>query len=285
MNTKVNDLAETATKKAASLTGMAKAKLGNVSRRDSPLIPLEMLEIEPGYNIRGAGMSQEEYWQQDHIKAYVDGLVQSYTEGAYVPPIVVKFDKDRQKAIIVDGHHRFYALSLVVEAGVPIERVEVTEHRGDEKTQVLLMLQSANALELSAVDRAKGFHKLYSYGLDPQEIADKTRKSITHVNDMLAVYNLPTETQRLIQQKKLSYANALAGVREANPKKAKSITPPKKVVLEFMDIITEFKNAPVDNDGKVNISIPAEMLEKLLANLPETDAPVNNDQNELPFPQ
>ena len=285
MNTQVNENNEVPVKKAVSLTGMAKAKLGNVSRRDVPLVPLSMLVIEKGFNIRGVGLDQEEYWDQEHVKEYVENLANSYLDGAYVPPIVVKFDVDSQKAIIRDGHHRHAAILRAVELGAPIERVEVIEHRGDEATQNILMLQSANSLELSAVEKAEAIYRLFKYGLEPQEIATKIKKSITFVNDMLRVYDLPMATKKLIQQKKLSYANALAGDREANPKKAKSITPPKKVVLEFMDIITEFKNSPVDSDGKVNISIPADLLEKLLANLPEEELLANKNQSELPFPE
>lgn len=284
MNAEVNKAVQADDKIAASLTGMAKKKQGNVSRRDSPFIPVDMLVVEDNYNIRGACLSAEEYWEDEKVKAHVAGLMKSYREGAYVPPIVVKFDKENIKAIIRDGHHRYQAIKNLLAEGVEFERVEVVEHKGNETDQILLMLQSANSLELTAVDQAKGFHRLHSYGLEPQEIADRTNKSITHVNNMLAVYDLPIETQRLIQQKKLSYANALAGAREANPKKAKRATPPKKVILEFMDVMTGFKNAPVDEAGNVSISIPSELFEKLLASLPEDPTKVDENQAELAFP-
>lgn len=285
MNSKVNENNEIAVKKVASLTGMAKAKLGNVSRRDIPLVPINMLVVEPGFNIRGVGFDQSEYWIQEHIQEYVENLAHSYLEGAYVPPIVVKFDMDNQKAIIRDGHHRYKGLLRAVELGASIERVEVIENRGDEATQNLLMLQSANSLELSAVEKAEAIYRLFKYGLEPQEIASKIKKSITFVNDMLRVYDLPMATKKLIQQKKLSYANALAGDREAKPKKAKAPTPSKKAVLEFIDIITEFRNAQVGLDGKVNIRIPADLLEKLLANFPEVEPVGDDNQETLQFPE
>lgn len=271
--------------KATSLANMAKFKIGNVSRRDKMLIPISMLTIEKGFNVRGIGLNEDEYWSQDHIQEHITNISYAYENGEYVPPIVVKFRPDDCMAVIRDGHHRYKALLLAVERGAGIEKVEVTEIKGDETTQQLLMLQSANQLELSPVEKAEIIHRLYTYGLEPQAIADKIRKSITYVNDMLKIYDLPLSEKRKIQMKEVSYSTAISKKRAENPEKVKRTVPPKKVVHEFMDILSGFKNSPVI-DGKINVEIPVELLEKILENLPKTElepSSIDINQNTLPF--
>lgn len=266
---------------AASLTGMAKAKQGNVGRRDQPQIPPEMLRIDPLWNVRGAEViSREEYWKQPHIIEYVDGFAKAYLNGDYVPPIVVTYNKDEQTATVRDGEHRYHGLMKAInEYGAEIIRVEVSEFKGSVVEQNLLMFRSGDTLELNAVEKAVIIDRLYKYGHEPQEIADKINKSITYVKDLLAVHNLDDDLKRDIQLKKISYAQALQQERGANPQRAKSVTPPKKVVREFMDVVSQFKTAPVDAEGNVNVSIPAELLNKFLANLPEAEEEKTEDKN------
>ena len=270
----MNDKTQTASINTApaSLNSMAKAKLGNVGRRDQPQVPPSMLVVDPTWNVRGASLAREEYWSQPHIVEYVDGLAKSYLSGSYVPPIVVEYNKENQTAIVRDGEHRYHGLMKAInEYGADIIRVEVSEFKGDATEQNLLMLRSGSTLDLTAVEKAEIINRLHAYGYEPQEIADKIGKSITYVQNLLLVYQLPIEKKRAIQLKKISYAQAIAEERGANPQRAKSVTPPKKVVREFMDVVSQFKTAPVDEQGNVSVTIPAELLNKFLANLPQNE--------------
>lgn len=269
---------------SASMTSLAKKKVAGIARRDSPYIPVEMLEVDPTWNVRGAGMlDTNEYWSQPHIVEYVSELATSYKEGLYVPPIVVEYNHDTQQAIVRDGQHRYHGLMQAIAEGADIARVEVSQSRGDVLEQNLLMLRSSNSLELNAVERAEIIYRLYSVaGYEPEELAKKINKSITYVQHMLRVHDLVPETKLLIITKKLSYAEAIDNDRKDKPFRAKSSTPPKKVVREVMDIFNEFKTSPIDADGNVNISIPAELLEKFLANLPvDEKEPQDSDNHDL----
>lgn len=249
----------------ASLNAMAKKKSNGVVRKETVAIPPSMIEILPNHNIRGVGLTQDEYWNQEHIVEYVDKIAHSYTSGVYVPPIVVKFDRDNQKVYVMDGHHRYKGLMKAIEDGADIQRVEVVESKGDETQQQVLMLMSGNSLELSHVEKAEVIARLINrYGHTIQEVSDTIKKSTTYIKDMLRVYDLPLEKKREIQRKAISYAAALAEDRATSPKRDVKKTPPKKVVVEFMENLSNFKDIQADANGDVEVKIPLELLKKFL---------------------
>ena len=118
-----------ATKKATSLYAMSKIDKENVRRRDQIMVSPDVLVIEEGFNVRGIGMSSDEYWEQEHVKEHVHNLSQAYEAGDYVPPIVVKFRESDQKAVVRDGHHRLRSIKMCLERGVPIQFVNVIEYK------------------------------------------------------------------------------------------------------------------------------------------------------------
>ena len=261
-----------------SLISKAKKGVDGFGHKDKPVVSIENLVVEQGFNVRGIGLSLDEYLEQPHVIEHIEGLAQSYTNGDYVPPIVVKFDKESGKAVIRDGWHRYKALLLCIERGVPIQKVEVAEIKGDEATQQILMLQSANQLELTPVERAEIIHRLHSYGFDEKEIAQKIRKSVTYVADMMKIYDLPLEIKKKIQKKEISYATALKDERKANPKKAKKATPPKKLVMEMMEILSgtvSFDTQP-DQDGFIQVSLPYELVSQFLESKSEDELKIDD---------
>lgn len=222
----------------------------------------DVLMVEEGFNVRGVGFSQDEYWSQPHVVEHVNNLALAYKNGEYVPPIVVKFDKNTLKAVIRDGHHRWAAISQLLADGVEIQYVTVMELAGDESSQQLLMLKSGNSLELTPVEKAEILHRLHTYGFEPQQIADKIGKSITYVQYMLKVYDLPIEQKRLIQQGKLTVNKALTPASE----KAKTVNRKanRKAVNKVIDKLLEIKQVEVDAENNAVIKIPMEMWEAFL---------------------
>ena len=269
--------------KTTTLIGKAKKGIDGFSRKDKPVIAIENLVVEQGFNVRGIGLSIDEYLEQPHVIEHIESLSQSYTNGDYVPPIVVKFDKATGKAVIRDGWHRYKALLLCIERGVPIQKIEVSEIKGDEATQQLLMLQSANQLELTPVEKAEIIHRLNSYGFDEKEIAQKIRKSVTYVADMMKIYDLPLEVKKQIQKKEISYATALKDERKVNPKKAKKATPPKKVIMEMMEILsgTVTLDSQPDQDGFIQVALPYELVAQFMQSKSEDELKTDDKTSDL----
>lgn len=241
-----------------------------------------VLMVEEGFNVRGVGMSQEEYWAQEHVVEHVNNLALAYKNGEYVPPIVIKFDKNTLKAIIRDGHHRYRAIMQLLEEGVEIQYVKVMELAGDESSQQLLMLKSGNSLELSAVEKAEIIHRLSTYGFEPEQIATKIGKSITYVQNMFKVYDLSIEDKRAIQQGKLTVNRAL------QPKESKLLTKERKanrkIINKVIDELLVAKSVEVNaDDNTVKIEIPLELWEKFKKAQAENKGESVEDDEEKAF--
>lgn len=245
---------------ATTLDALARQKTGEVKRDQIIKVRPSMLAVESGFNVRGIGLDETEYWNLPHVVEHVNSIALAYKNGEHVPPIVVKFDKASQKALIRDGHHRKAALDKLQAEGIEIQYVKVMELSGDESSQQLLMLKSGNSLELSAVEKAEILHRLHSYGFEPQQIADKIGKSITYVQYMLKVYDLPIETKRQIQQGKLTVNKALTPESEKN--KTVNRKANRKAVNKVIDQLLTIKEVEIDTaNNSVKIELPLEMWE------------------------
>lgn len=263
--------------RASSLAQLSKINKESVKRRDQLMVSPDVIAVESGFNVRGFGMTEAEYWAQEKVQVHIDSISQAYENGDYVPPIVVMFRQEDQKAIIRDGHHRFKALLAAIERGCSIKYVNVTEFKGDEQKQQLLMLKSSNSLSLTPVEKAEIYHKLYVWGHDAESIAREVNMSVAHVYQYLKIYELPLEKKRLLQQGKITVNTALNG------EKPKKFTPPKKVISSVLDLVA---NAEINQDGEsVTVSIPKELWQKLLDPSISVDGSENDpeEQQQLPL--
>ncbi len=157
--------------------------------------------------------------------------------------------------------------------GADVSHVQVLEFRGDEAQKQLVMLQTSNSIELTAVEKAEVIFRLLQGGYEVSQIAKKIGKSASYVNNLLKVHELPLVVKRKIQLGETTLSAALMeadGVeKEAAPKKTKPKTPTKKTVLELMNIVSENKEPDI-TDGKVKIEIPVELWEKFILVQEET---------------
>lgn len=245
---------------ANSLLQLSRIDKENVKRKDLIVVSPEMLEVEEGFNVRGVNLSQDEYWSQEHVHEHVVNLACAYAAGDYVPPIVVKYNPDTQKAIIRDGHHRYRALMMAIEDGADIKSVAVMEFKGDESKQALLMLKSANSLELTAVEKAEIYHRLVSYGYSTQEIANMVGKGVDHVARILKVYDLPLAQKRAIQHGNLSVAKAVVSPNVvAKREQRKAVRRVSDAVVDFVKMV----DAPEKTETHVIIKMPIALYENL----------------------
>lgn len=242
---------------ASSLMQLSKMDKESARRRDQIMVSPEVIAIEKGFNVRGIALSESEYWAQDKVIDHIESIAQAYEAGDYVPPLVVQFRKEDQKAVIRDGHHRYKALMLAIERGCAIRFVNVTEFKGDEQKQQLLMLKSSNSILLSPVERAEIYNRLYEWGNTIEEISQQVGMSIAHVHQYMKLYNLPIEKKKLIQLGKLSVNAALN-----DTKKSKPFAPPKKAVTKVIDLVTSA--AVTDKGDSVMVEIPKELWQQLI---------------------
>jgi len=242
--------------KATSLDQLSRTDKESVKIKKMFQIDINKLDLPTDYNIRYAGMTFDEYWNQEHVKNYVYDLARGYAEGDIFPPLVVKFNQETQRATIVDGAHRFMAIRQANEQlGAEIIRHVVTESKGDEAKNILLMISTGQRLDLSAVEIAEGLARLEAFGFTVEEIAKKVGKTPQYVYYMKKVNDLPPETKKLIRLKKITVSKALAG------DKPKKFSPPKKTVNKILDIVATAQ--PEGNGDSVSVSIPLELYKQL----------------------
>lgn len=231
-----------------------------------------MIEVQEGFNVRGA-LTEEEYWNQQKIIDHVNNIAHAFLNGDSVQPMIVRFNPKTQKVTLLDGHHRYKGLMKSLEMGADVSHVQVLEFRGDEAQKQLVMLQTSNSIELTAVEKAEVIFRLLQGGYEVSQIAKKIGKSASYVNNLLKVHELPLVVKRKIQLGETTLSAALMeadGVeKEAAPKKTKPKTPTKKTVLELMNIVSENKEPDI-TDGKVKIEIPVELWEKFILVQEET---------------
>lgn len=242
---------------AGSLMQLAKIDKENARRRDQIMISPSVITVEKGFNVRGVALSESEYWAQEQVVEHIDSIAQAYAAGDYIPPLVVQFRVSDQKAVVRDGHHRFKALQLAIERGADIRFVNVTEFKGDEQKQQLLMLKSSNSIQLSPVERAEIYNRLYEWGSNYEEIANMVGMSAAHVIQYMKIYNLPLEKKKLLQLGKLSVNAALS-----NPKKPKAFAPPKKAVKQVIDLVASAK--VTEKGDTVKVEIPKDLWEQFI---------------------
>lgn len=165
------------------------------------------LTVQPGFNARGSFMSEEEYWNQPHIVAHVEGFAQSYKNGDYVEPIVVQVING--VPYIRDGHHRKRGLDLAISREAQFEFIDVIESKGDEADQDLILLNSNNGLKLTPVDTAVVYGRFRSYGWTVEQIANKRNMSVGHVYQYLTILDMPLELKRMIQNDEVKASDAI----------------------------------------------------------------------------
>ncbi|AUR84434.1 hypothetical protein NVP1055O_58 [Vibrio phage 1.055.O._10N.286.55.E9] len=138
-------------------------------------VPRNLLFIEDGFNVR------------EICPEHVIAIRQAYEAGEYMPPIVVK-DMGDGRFKIIDGHHRYHAGEGV------IERYECKDYVGTEADQVAMMITSSQGRQLSQVERAMAYLRLFRHGYTYDEIAKKCKRSRGDVDNHMTLATADEKT-------------------------------------------------------------------------------------------
>ena len=168
--------------------------------------PLHLLKLKPGFNVRGAFYPG--YWESEEAKAHIRGFAESYKKGLYVPPLVVEVVDG--ELLVTDGAHRYYGAKLAAAEGADLKRVKVTQNKGDEAAQTLLMMKSSQGRALNVIETAVCYDRLKNFGWKDEEIAKEFQKSPERVRQMLGYLDLPEQLITLIAQDKVAAETASA---------------------------------------------------------------------------
>ncbi|WP_368656612.1 ParB/RepB/Spo0J family partition protein [Pantoea agglomerans] len=171
----------------------------NITTRKTYLLGVDELYVEIGYNIREI--------DQTHVEEFRD----AYIAGEHVPPLAVQVTEQGIK--IIDGHHRYYGAKLAQEAGYDI-RLECKDFVGSEAERIAFMVTSSQGRALEPLERAAAYQRLINQGWEQAQIAKKVKRSITDVENHLALLTSGDELIALVKNKEVAATTAVALVRE-----------------------------------------------------------------------
>ena len=223
-----------AAKNIDSLSKLRKEQDGQVKRVDGYKILLSSINIEAGFNARGAFLERADYWESAEVLEYIDGLARAYAEAAKPGPSSSKpkIDPIRVvvrdgKTFVSDGEHRFYGMHRANEVyDANIEWVDVIEGEGEVTERKFSRVTSNEKRQLSNIERAVVYRDAVNDGWSVEKIAQRVGKSVPHVYKLLTAINKWDESLLIqVQKGELSFTEAQSQY-EATRKKDKKPADP-----------------------------------------------------------
>ena len=154
-----------------------------------------LVEEEDGFNLR--------YYDDPKVIAHIEAFCESFMDGRYVPPMVVRA-LDDGRIVVIEGHCRRRGLRMAIARGAWIPLVSVIPFRGSDAERVEVMLRSAQGLKLEALDIARGYLRLRDMGFSAADIAVSQSKTVARVQQMLLLAEADPQVQALVRGKHVS---------------------------------------------------------------------------------
>jgi len=200
-------------------------------------------KVKPANEIK----TKSQYTSEDNYdKPVIEGIKQSILANGYDQSKPITIDSD---GYVVDGHHRFTAVSELIKDGklpkdTPIPTITKTYENEAER---LMDQVSANKMRrtVNIMDDAKAYSSLVAQGKTPQEISDRTGESVDKIRNTIALNNLIPELQHLLNSDHMS------------DKKRKDNSDGTRTKQESLGqgIAISIARNGVDDDGKPNGTI------------------------------
>ncbi|MCB1178099.1 MAG: ParB/RepB/Spo0J family partition protein, partial [Leptospiraceae bacterium] len=170
--------------------------------------------------------TKTQYTNKNHYdRPIIEAIKQSIIANGYDPskPIVID-----ENGFVVDGHHRFTAVSELVQEGkigndTPIPTVTKKYKSESER---LLDQVSANKMRraVNPLDDAKAYKQLQDEGITVKEIEERTGDSQEKIRNLIALNNLVPELQELIVSDHMAGRRKSSGKDDGVKEKQKSIS-------------------------------------------------------------
>lgn len=170
-------------------------KDGTIKRRDDGMyIRLGDVYIEEGFNDR----LDDDYTRSANEEFYV-----YIKNGGQVPAMEV-IPRDDGGVWIREGHRRTLIYNRLKSEGEPIEWVAITPCKGNNIDQIARVMSSASQLKLRFFEEAGNVKKLLAFNLTATEIAEKTSRSISHINKLIRFIEASHDVQTLARTQSIS---------------------------------------------------------------------------------
>ena len=164
----------------------------NVKKTDLYRIPPDKLQEEEGFNARD--------YDDPEVIAQIESFADAYSNGRYVPPLIVRIDSGTGGIFVVEGHLRRKGANLAIERGAPIQHLDCTPFRGNDTDRVTVMLTSAQGLPLKPLGVAESYLRLTRMGLSVADISKRLCRTVTHVENMLTLATSNSDVHTMVRK-------------------------------------------------------------------------------------
>ncbi|EKN4699699.1 DNA-binding protein [Yersinia ruckeri] len=187
---------------------------------DGFYIDPRLIKIDPNFNTRAEGFdSFEEFVALDENRAYINRLKKAYKDGSLLPPALIVQVIDGI-AYLRDGNCRLYSILELISEGTDISLIHVTENKGDEEKQDMLILTSQDGLKVTALAQGRVYQRMMNHGWDEKRIAEWRGCTVNQVKNILELLSLPKRLKYFIATNITSWTNTLDVYREVGAEKA-----------------------------------------------------------------
>lgn len=239
----------------------------------------DILEI-PLVEIRSNPYQPRKTFVDDTLKE----LAESIKEVGIVQPILVK--KSIKGYELIAGERRTKAAKLAGLEKIPA----IIKDFSDQEMMEIALIENIQREDLNPIDEANAYENIIKIsGMTQEEFARKFGKSRSYVTNMLGLLNLPNNTKRLVQDKKISmgHARALSKI-EDNMKIDELAT---KVVVNSISVRDLEKIIAEEDLPKKNKIVRATetrnirnaIYERVLREKVGTKVKIGNKKIEIPF--
>jgi ParB family chromosome partitioning protein len=179
--------------------------IAGIKKTDLFRVDPRLLSEEEGFNLRD--------YNDPKVIAHIETFCDSYTNGRYVPALIVR-TMDDGRIVPVEGHCRRRGALLAIERGALLPFVDVIQFRGNDAERVEVMLRSAEGLGLEPLAVAEGYLRLERMGHDSAQIAKSQNKTVVRVEQLLTLARANSDVHALVRDGKVSVDVAITAVRE-----------------------------------------------------------------------
>lgn len=179
------------------------------SARDQLMIDPRIIIVEKNFNPRDYRLPEN--------RAHLDELKASIKERGTIMPLLVRFDKERSAAVLVDGECRLRANLELIDEGVDIKAVPTIQVPGKSEADCLFDALIANTGKpLSQWEAGNAFNRLYNHGHSDEDIAKKTGFTLRYIKQARELADAPADVKFLLSEQAVTPSLAIAELRRSS---------------------------------------------------------------------
>ena len=162
-------------------------------RRDAIMMDPRTIVIEKEFNPRQYDLKEN----RDHL----DELKANIKVRGVIQPLLVRFDAQKQMAILCDGECRLRAVLELIAEGTEIESIPTLQVQGGNEIERLVIALTANTGKpLSKWESGTAFKRLANFGWPNTKIATELGYSERFVKEAIELTDAPEEVKHLLSE-------------------------------------------------------------------------------------